>query len=228
MIYATLCVGEKWCKENADDVNDLGKNNIVYVYTDFPDYFPNCKIVEYTRSEFSYYEKLPFWLRLIIKHKKRVVYIDCDSVKTIPMQIIRSGSANFDKKSVYTFTIFDNPLALLERMKKNPSLVQLIEIYKELGYDPLCFYLHEKLLSLPYKKNETEFILKEILNLQSIFEEKYYKGRFWEGIPNDETGTHECNKWSKYGCGYGEGGAISILVHNLNIPIKTIVSHSII
>lgn len=228
MIYATLCVGEKWCKQNADDINDLGKNNLVYVYTDFAEYFPNCKIVEYTRKDFSYYEKLPFWLNLIIKHKERVVYIDSDSIETIPMQILRKGITNLDNKSVYTFTMFNNPSYAYERLKKNPSLVQLMEIYQELGYDPICFYLHEKLLSLPYKKDETELILKEILNLQSIFEEKYYKGRFWEGIPHDETGTHECNKWSKYGCGYGEGGAISILIHNLNIPIKTIKESSII
>ena len=34
---------------------------------------------------------------------------------------------------------------------------------------------------------------------------------------------HECNKWSENGCGYGEGGAISIFAKQLKINLDTIV-----
>jgi hypothetical protein len=35
-------------------------------------------------------------------------------------------------------------------------------------------------------------------------------------------GTHPCNKWSQCGCGYAEGGALSIYAKELKINLEPI------
>jgi hypothetical protein len=54
MIFCTLSVGKEWCKKYSNDIDSISKNHKIYVYTDFPEYFPNCNIIEYKRKDFSY------------------------------------------------------------------------------------------------------------------------------------------------------------------------------
>lgn len=215
MIYCTICIGEEWCKKYSDDINKLGSEKTTYVLTDFPEYFGNCKIKKYKRNVFSYYEKLPFTLELIIKYKNRVVFFDADSVDNNYFQSILKKEYNLDTESVYALNVYDTKSFNRKMVLSNPSYIELMNIYRLYNYQLFPKYLHERLFSLPYNEIQTEEILNQILEMQSIFEETYYKGRVWpEG--------HQNQKWSKNGCGYAEGGALSIIVHNMKIPTKSI------
>ena len=88
------------------------------------------------------------------------------------------------------------------------------------GFDR-CNYIDEKIISIPYNDN-TLTLKKSLKVVQQMWENLYPKGKVWTGMPHDSTGTHESNKWSKQGCGYGEGGALSILVKKLNIKKEII------
>ena len=215
MIYATICIGEDWCKRYSDDINKFGNENSIYVLTDFTEYFGNCKTIKYSRDIFSYYEKLPFTLKLIIEHKERVVFVDADFLESNEIRNIVDNTYKLDTDSIYALNVYDTKEFPRDEVLNNPSYIELIDIYRSYNYEPFPKYLHERLFSLPYKEYQTEEILKQIVEMQPIFEERYYKGKIWpEG--------HENQRWSDAGCGYAEGGALSIIVHNMNIPVKSI------
>ena len=215
MIYSTMCIGEEWCKKHSKRINDLSQKEIVWVLTDLPEYFPNCSIQQYHRNTFSYYEKLPFVLNLVIKYEDRVTFFDADSVDNPYFQSILKKEYKIDNQTVYALNVYDTKRFDREMVLNNPSYVELMNIYRYYNYEPFPKYIHERLFSLPYKKYQTEQILEEIIEMQSIFEETYYKGRKWPE-------RHQNQRWSAAGCGYAEGGALSIIVHNMNIPTKRI------
>ena len=212
MIYATMCVGEDWCKKYSSEINNLGLENNVNILTNFPNYFPNCNTEMYHRNVFSYYEKLPFTLKLNIKYKDRVLFFDVDSINSPYLIPILKNKYEMDKESVYSQEVYDMKTT---SNLDDESYKELINIYKSYSYYIHPKYLHERIFSLPYKENQTEKIIEEILELQSVFEKIYHKDRKW---PN----RHRNQKWSDNGCGYGEGGALSIIIHNMNIPSKSL------
>lgn len=212
MIYCTFCIGEDWCKKYSKSVNLLAKNHNVHILTDNPKYFENCKVIKYERDVFSYYEKLPFSIRLSIENKKRVVFFDVDSISNFYFQSILKKEYELDDISVYSLDIYNPKELNLE----NESYMELMDIYRSYSYYLFPNYLHERIFSLPYIKGQTEEILKQVLDMQSVFEEKYHKDRIW-------TKGHRNQKWSDVGCGYGEGGALSIIVHNMKLPLKKLI-----
>lgn len=215
MIYSTLCVGKVWCEKYSQSINNFGKNYNLYVLTDLPEYFPNCNVIKYEREVFSYYEKLPFILKLIIQYKKRVIFFDADSVNNPYLQVILNKEYKLDNSSVYSLNVYNTKAWDRKKVLENPSFVELMEIYRSYSYELLPDYIHERIFSLPYKSNQTHEILNQVLEMQEIFETKYYKGRIWPQ-------GHQNQRWSKAGCGYAEGGALSIIIHNMKIPTKPI------
>lgn len=100
----------------------------------------------------------------------------------------------------------------------------MIEVYKQLGFkNVVCNYIHERITSVPYIPSKFNQLKDSIFKVQSIWEKTWSKGRKWKGYSGYESKGHECNKWSENGCGYGEGGAISIFAKQLKINLDTIV-----
>ena len=58
MIYATMCVGNKWTNKYKTSINNFSKENTLHIFTDDMISFENCVCHEYTRDVFSYYEKI--------------------------------------------------------------------------------------------------------------------------------------------------------------------------
>ena len=199
-----MSIGESHSLKYSNDINEFAKHNEVYVLTNYPEYFQNCIIQNYNRNVFSYYEKLPFFLSLVKEYKKRVVYFDVDSIN-----LIKDKNFGFDNESVYSYKIFKNTNYTDTQLRTDSALNVLCDIYSELGYK-MCDYLHERIISIPYSQNINK-IFKEIVKLQPIFEEKYPKGKEWN--------NHSFKNYSKNGCGYGEGGALSVILRNNNIKI---------
>ena len=105
-----------------------------------------------------------------------------------------------------------------------PYVIGGSKVYKELGFENvICRYIHERIISIPYISSKFNELKENVLKVQSIWEENWSIGKKWIGYPIDETGTHECNRWSRYGCGYGEGGALSIYCKQLDINSEKIV-----
>lgn len=217
MIFCTLSVGEEWCKKYSNKIDDIGKLHEMYVYTDFGDYFPNCNIIKYTRNDFSYFEKLVLLFEVMSKHKKRVTYFDCDSTEEPKLQMILNNLHNpFDEESIYTYKLFKNVEYSIEDLSTDPSLYTLMNVYRELGFkDVRCNYPHERILSLPFIPKKYKKLKEKVLNVQPIWEKNWSMGKYW-------TGTHPCNKWSQCGCGYAEGGALSLYAKKLQIKLKEI------
>ena len=224
MIFCTLSVGEEWCKKYSNKIDDIGKLHEVYVYTDFGEYFPNCNIIKYTRNDFSYFEKLVLLFEVMSKHKKRVTYFDCDSTEEPKLQMILNNLHNpFDKESIYTYIIFPNEEFTHLLIARNPSFVVLMEVHKQLGFENfVCDYTHERILSIPYISNKFKILKENVLSVQSIWETNWPKGKKWVGWSEFYQGTHDCNKWSQIGCGYSEGGALSLYAKKLEIKLKEI------
>ena len=85
-------------KKYSDDINRLATKYKVVILTNYPEYFTDCTTLEYSRNIFSYYEKLPLLLSLVLQNKDRVTYFDVDSVN-----LVEDKEFIFDKK-VFTLT----------------------------------------------------------------------------------------------------------------------------
>lgn len=216
MIYCTMSIGKYHSEKYSNDINRLATKYKVEVLTDCPEYFKNCTIHEYSRDVFSYYEKLPFMLSVILNNKDRVLYFDSDTINEI-----ENSQYNFDEKSVYTYKLYPTSTYFikygrekaLEILTKDSGIIVLLDILDELGYD-MCDYLHERILSIPYS-NKIKKVKEEILELQNIFEEKHPKNKDWS-----EASRKDLQRYSKAGCGYGEGGALSIVLTNHKFKFK--------
>ena len=172
MIYCTMSIGEYHSKKYSNDINEFAKHNEVHVLTNYPEHFKNCIIENYDRTIFSYYQKLPFLLSLVLKTKKRVTYFDSDSI-----DLVKNKDFRFDNKSVYSYKIFYNTNYTNEELRTDIALGVLCDIYEELGFE-MCNYLHERILSIPYS-TKIKKVFDEIVKLQPIFEENYPKGKEW-------------------------------------------------
>lgn len=223
MIFSTLCVGEEWCKKYSEEINNLGIEHKIFITTDYPHYFSNCVTIKYTRDVFSYYEKLNSLFKICVNNKRRVTHFDVNKVNHESFQLLLNNDYQpFDKYTIYCAQIYFNESYPLSIAHKNPALKVMSQGMKNIDCDfDRCNYIDEKIISIPY--NDYTLTLKKSLEIiQQMWENLYPKGKVWSGIPHDNTGTHESNKWSKQGCGYGEGGALSILVKKLNIKKETI------
>ena len=226
MIFSTLCIGEEWCKNYSDQLNELASKHKVYVLTDFPSYFNDCNTILYTRNEFSYYERLVNLFKVCLENKQRVTHIDANKINHEKFQMILSNDfRGFDNYTIYCARIFHNEAYPLSIAHRNPTLAVFTEAMESIeGVNfKKCNYIDEKIISIPYNET-TNKLFKLVESVQTMWEKLYPKNKFWEGIPNDDTGTHESNKWSKQGCGYGEGGALSIFAKQLNINKEVIKS----
>ena len=130
----------------------------------------------------------------------------------------------FDNETIYSHKIFQYEDIAFKKLTKNPSYVALIEVYKQLGFENvICNYIHERITSVPYIPSKFNELKESVFKVQSIWEETWSKGRKWKGYSGHELKGHECNKWSQNGCGYGEGGALSIFAKQLKINLDIIV-----
>ena len=82
MIYCTVSVGKEILKKYSNDINRLATKYKVVILT-LSEYFTDCTTLEYSRNIFSYYEKLPLLLSLVLQNKDRVTYFDVDSVNLV-------------------------------------------------------------------------------------------------------------------------------------------------
>ena len=109
MIYCTVSVGDDLCKRYETSVNELAETETVYVLTDCPQYFPSCKIIEYNRDVFSYYEKIILLINLVTKYKERVTLVDIDALHLEEFKWIVNKQVDFDNESLYTFKVYTTP-----------------------------------------------------------------------------------------------------------------------
>lgn len=215
MIYCTVSVGEEISKQYSKQINKLTNNHKIVVLTDSPRYFKDCQIIDYTRDIFSYYEKLPFLLKLVLEYKERVVYFDVDSINLI------DDKFEFDEESVYTYKLYRNENSPIEKLRLDSGYTLTLDIYEKLGYK-MCNYVHERFISIPYSE-KVKSMLDDILMLQPIFEDTYPKNKVWK-----RPSRINLKKYSKTGCGYGEGGALSVVLKNHDINIKSIFGKNLI
>ena len=190
MIYCTVSVGKEISKKYSDDINRLATKYKVVILTNYPEYFTDCTTLEYSRNIFSYYEKLPLLLSLVLQNKDRVTYFDVDSVN-----LVEDKEFIFDNESVYTYKLYKNENYTTEKLREDSGLDVMLDIYEELGYE-ICDYLHERILSIPYSE-KVKKVLEEILELQPIFEERYPKGKNW-----NNPSKKDLQRFSNTGCGY--------------------------
>ena len=137
--------------------------------------------------------------------------------------MLKGTHTEFDNETIYSHEIYNYEDIPLKELTRNPAYVALIEVYKQLGFkNIICNYIHERIISVPYILNKFNELKESVFKVQSIWEETWSKGRNWKGYLGYESKGHECNKWSQYGCGYGEGGALSIYAKKLNIKLGKI------
>lgn len=213
MIYCTFIYGKELHDLYSTKLDEFSKKCNLQILTDNPEYFSNANTILYERNEFSYYEKLPFLLSLIKEYKERVLFFDVDS-----LNLIKDKDFGFDNKSAYSYQIFKNSNYTEQELRTNYGLDVLCDIYSELGYE-MCDYLHERIISIPYSQKIND-IFNEITKLQPIFEKKYPKGKNWQGA--------DFSKYSQIGCGYGEGGALSVVLKNNNINFLPLIEKNLI
>ncbi len=226
MIYSTLCVGKNWVNKHKDSVEKISKDNKIFVTTDEPNSFFNANTIQYTREEFSYYEKIISLLKLCVEHKQRVTHFDVDLINTPKFNMILENKCTFNDNTIYSNRIFKNENFEEHILRKNPATVVFMNIIRQLKCDfIICNYLHENIISVPYMKDTSELLLNSVLSIQSLWENLFCKGRVWIGKPHNDDGVQECNKWSKNGCGYAEGGSLSLYAKKYNIPIERIKLH---
>lgn len=209
MVYATMCIGEKWVDRHQRCINEFGKVNKIFVLTDIPTKFPNCETILYTRKIFSYYEKINLILQLSKEYKERIYYIDADWVAQYDTNL------KVDSESIYSYINFD-----LRDDPPNPLTVYFTEtekqvqksILKKIGVDKLLVdYLGEAILLFPYKENIDEIIADSKI-LQTYLEDIYN---------NTSITNLRLNRYKK-GVGYAEGWGITALAVKYNIPIKEV------
>jgi hypothetical protein len=213
MVYCTLVYGEELHDLHSKELDKFSETHDLIVLTNLPQYFLNAETILYERNEFSYYEKLPFLFSLVKEHKNRVVYFDVDSI-----DLVKDKNFGFDNKSAYSYKIFKNTDYTDTQLRTDDGLNILCDIYSELGYE-MCDYLHERIISIPYSQ-KIDKMFKEIVKLQPVFEENYSKGKKWK--------SYDFKRYSKIGCGYGEGGALSIILKNNNINILPLIEKNLI
>ena len=205
MIYATMCVGDRWNDTHQSSINNFSKNKELHTLTDLPDRYENSYF--YKRDVFSYYEKINHIVNLLETHKQRVTYIDVDWLGSYDKLI------KYDSSSLYTYWLIDTNT---DRIKSlfNEDIDSLLDISKLINIETIPKkYIPEALISIPYiDDNTTQKIKSDFLTIQNPLEKLY--GR----VPRRK----EHSKWSKNGIGYGEGWAISLIASKYNLPLRSV------
>ena len=201
MIYATMCIGDKWIQKHKESIIGFGKNNKLFVLTDNPNEFLECNTIQYERDIFSYYEKINLVLKLLLKYKERVTYIDADWIGSY------DTNHNLDDNSLYVYNIFslDEPPMIYYFDGDTKKYIE--EISKTNIGD---WYIPEAIISFPYLENIND-IKEDFDNLQIPIENSssvFYK--------EDSTKRYE-----SVGIGYGEGWAITSVVIKHKLEVKT-------
>lgn len=206
MIYATMCVGKKWCEAHSHNINMFAKKNKVHILTDFPHYFENCKVYEYTRDVFSYYEKLNHIINLSELFKTRITYIDADWISFLDTNL------EYDISVLYSYDIFKLNSELLQNYFSEKNIEDLSKIFSMIGVDNFGNeYIPEALISFPYVNNIIE-IKKDLKILQTPLENMY----------SYSTEQLRLKRYSKNGVGYGEGWALTAICVKYDIPFTSI------
>jgi len=125
MIYSTLCVGKNWVNKHKDSVEKISKNNKIFVTTDDPGSFINANTIEYTREEFSYYEKIINLLKLCVEHKQRVTHFDVDLINTPKFDMVLENRCTFSDNTIYSNRIFFLKMKILKNIFLEKTLLRL-------------------------------------------------------------------------------------------------------
>ncbi len=207
MIYATMCIGNRWLNKYQDTINVFSSKNHLEILTDNPIGLTGSHITLYERNIFSYYEKINFIFNLSKKYNQRITYIDSDWLVRYNTDI------KYDDMTLYSYHIFDlykeseltkffeeNEYHLRDTLLSNISLNESIK-----------YYIPEALISLP-KVNEIDKMIYDIKTIQPILENNY----------NSKNRNPRYYRYVKAGIGYGEGWAPSAICQKYNIPIDKV------
>jgi len=207
MIYATMCIGNKWLNKYRDTINVFSSKNHLEILTDNPSGLTGSHITLYERNIFSYYEKINFIFNLSKKYNQRITYIDSDWLVRYNTDI------KYDDITLYTYEIFD--LYIESELTKffyeteyhlRDTLLSHISSNESIKY-----YIPEALISLP-KVNEIDKMISDIKIIQPILENIY----------DSKNKNPRFSRYVKVGIGYGEGWAPSAICQKYNIPIDKI------
>lgn len=201
MIYATVCVGEKWCERFSLDINKFAADNQIHVLTDLPNYFTGCNIHKYTRDEFSYYEKLNLIFNLSLSHKCRVVYIDADCIAHYNPQ------TQYDRSSLYCNKVFNTSSDFFKSIFSDEYILEANNIVKLIGIkNTINTYIHEELISFPYDNN-IHSMKHDVSILQKPLEQ----------LNSRKHISRKLKRYSATGIGYAEGWALTGICIKYNI-----------
>lgn len=202
-----MCVGTEWVSLYKESIQNFSKSSELHLLTDSKDNFHNCKVYEYGQKEFSYYDKLIFIFKLLVKYKTRVTYIDSDWISKY------NTDTKFDTKSIYSYHIYDlNEKNIVTDFFKESEFKIRKEILNYIDFHgKLNYYIPEALISIPYS-DKINNAFKDIKLLKKYIESYY----------NRENTNPRFNKYKKHGIGYGEGWALSAVSLKFNYNILDI------
>jgi hypothetical protein len=200
MVYCTLIYGKDWHEKFARNIVEEAQKHNIYILTSHPEYFNGCEFVEkYSRTDFCYYEKLPWVFSLTKKLKQRVTYVDADWVFGLTNTF--EGEDN---------TAYTNQLTKIYVKGLTPSDQEHIrDVFVKAVY-PFDDnnYLSEKIISLPYVADKIDKMIEDIRHLQPFFESGF------------NAYTNLSKKFVRYkgvGTGYAEGAALTAVLDRYNI-----------
>ena len=207
MIYATFLTGQEYESKYTAQVQREVRGKDVHILTDKPELFPECKTEIYDKKVFRYYDKLTFLVRTVLERKQRVTFIDCDWFTGLHLGM------DFDKDTFYTYALFK-----FENFKYKKFSMEginlVLSILERNGYKPKRdVYIGEAIMSLPYT-DYTEKILIDLQNLQADWESTFHQKLI--------TKSPSLKRYSSYGVGYGEGGALTAVLQKYNIKLEEI------
>lgn len=200
-----MCVGEWWCKKYSEQINSFSKLNKIHILTDLPKYFKECEVYEYTRNDFSYYEKINHVIRLSEIYKTRITYIDADWVSLIDTDIL------YDDNSWYCYNVFDLNSDIIQKYFTKENIKDIKKILSIIGLNEIGNrYVPEAIISIPYFENLKE-IKKDINLLQTPLENMY------NNIPQ----RSELKRYTENGVGYGEGWCLTAIIEKYKLKTNT-------
>lgn len=207
MVYATMIIGEEYCRRYSQQVLQSSFKNTLYILTDYPELFPNCNTIPYTKAVFSYYDKLIFLAELTLEKKQRVTFIDCDWLSNI------NSNTSLEEGIFYTYWIYSTTkLKTTVLFEFGVNLMK--EVLQDNGYKvDYDDYIGEAVLSLPYCDKVTD-ILKDLKNLQKPWEKAFSQ--------SIKTNHSTLLRYANYGVGYAEGGALTAILRKYSVPYKSL------
>ena len=207
MIYATFITGEEYRKKYTLQIQNEVKGKDVHILTDKPELFPECKTELYEKEVFSYYDKLTFLLRTVLKRKERVTFIDCDWFTGLHI------SLDIEPDTFYTYRLYPfSDFAIMPFSIHGLNLVKEVTSKHKLEFKDEV-YIGEAIMSLPYL-DCTQDILDDLDYLQKDWESTFNQ--------NLETKSTKLKRYASYGVGYGEGGALTAILQKYNVTLKEV------